>query len=198
VYVELDRKAPGEEGVVPKSFVASHPVIPSAPSGIKQISAGVNDILQSVRQIDFKGISDQVVKTAKTIDNFVSGEQMRHIMVNLSTASERLASAGDKINRLMDDTSIREAAQGAKEVIQEARAVIAQVKGEVESLQMAQTMGRINQFVAGTSSKVQSTLTDVQETAERLRRASDSLDMLMDRLNADPSALIFSRQPKGD
>jgi phospholipid/cholesterol/gamma-HCH transport system substrate-binding protein len=198
VYVELDRKTADEKSLVPKDFTPRYAVIPSSPSGIKQIEAGINDILKSIKQIDFKGISDQLVRTAKTIDGFVNGEQMNHIMANLAVASTGLVSASDKINGLMADGSIKEAARGAKDAVGEARAVIAQVSREIEALKMGQTMGRIDRFVVGTSGKVQSTLTDVQETAERLRRVSDSLETLMDRLNADPSALIFSKPPKGE
>jgi phospholipid/cholesterol/gamma-HCH transport system substrate-binding protein len=204
VYVELDRKKPDEQSLVPSGFTPQYPVIPSSPSGIKQIEAGINDILKSIRQIDFKGISDQIAGTAKSIDGFVSGERMNHIVANLSTASAALASASDKINQLVADGSLKEAIQGAKETVGETRAVIAQVKGEIDGMKMSQTMGKvgqvvgkIDQFMTGTSNRVDSTMAEVQETAERLKRASDSLEMLLDRLNADPSALIFSRPPKG-
>ncbi len=205
VYVELDRRGPGEQSFAPKNFEPPYPVIPSSPSGIKQIETGINDIVRNIRQIDFKGISDQMIGMAKTVDGFVSGERMNRIMANLSTASANLASATERIDGLLADGSVKEAARGAKQAVDEARTVIAQIKREIDGLKMGQTVGRIDQslgrmdqIVSGTSNKVQSTLTDVQDTAERLRRASDSLELLMDRLSADPSALIFSRPPKGD
>jgi len=52
--------------------------------------------------------------------------------------------------------------------------------------------------VERTSAKVDSTLTEVELTAETLRRAADSLEALIDRVNDDPSLLIFSRPLKGE
>jgi len=198
VYVDLDRKRPDDQSLVPTGFVPAYPVIPSSPSGIKQIEAGINDILKSIRQIDFRGISDQAIGTAKTIDGFVGGARMNRVMADLSTASAGLASASEKINGFMDDGSIKEVAQGVKEAVAEARAAIAQVRTEIDNMKLTQTAGKVGQFVTGTSARVQSTLTEVQDTAEKLKRVSDSLEILMDRLNADPSALIFSRPPKGE
>jgi hypothetical protein len=49
-----------------------------------------------------------------------------------------------------------------------------------------------------TSRKTEVTLTDAGIAVESLRRSADSLEALIDRLSADPSALIFSKPPKGE
>jgi len=198
VYLELDRKVPGETGFTPKDFTPPYPVIPSSPSGIRRIEAGITDIVRSIREIDFKGISEQLIRTGRSIEGFVSGEKMNRVMANLMTGSANLASASERINDLVSEGSLKEAARGAKEAVAEARGVISQVKHEIEGMKLGQTTGNVNRLVAGTSVKVDSILADFQATAERMKRASDSLEMLMDRLNADPSAIIFSRPPKGD
>lgn len=198
VYVELDRKIPGDKSFVPKDFTPQYPVIPSSPSGIKRIEAGINDIVKSIREIEFKEISDQLIRTAKSIDNFVNGDRLNRIMTNLLAGSSNLASASEKINDLMAEGSFNEAARGAKEAVAEARGLIAQVRGEIDAMKLAETAGNVNKMVTGTSVKVQSILTETEAMTERLKRAADSLEMLMNRLNADPSALIFSRPPKGE
>jgi phospholipid/cholesterol/gamma-HCH transport system substrate-binding protein len=198
VYVELDRKMPEDHGFVPKDFTPQYPVIPSSPSGIKRIEAGVTDIVRSIKEIDFKGISDQLLQTAKSIDGFVTGDRLNRIMENLLAGSASLASASDKINDLIADGSFKEAAHGAKEAVAETRGLIAQVRGEIEAMKIGRTADNVNKMVVGTSAKVQSILTEVEEMTEQLKRAADSIEMLMDRLNADPSALIFSRPPEGE
>jgi hypothetical protein len=82
--------------------------------------------------------------------------------------------------------------------VKDARAVIAQIKAEIEGMKMANTAGNVNRFVERASTKVDSTLTEVELTAETLKRAADSLEALIDRVNADPSLLIFSRPLKGE
>jgi phospholipid/cholesterol/gamma-HCH transport system substrate-binding protein len=198
VYVELDRKKPGEPTLTPTDFRPAYPVIPSAPSDIKQIESGINEVMKSIREIDFKGISDHVMKTTKGLDRLVNSDRMDQIMRDAGSAAKRLASASERIDHLVAGGSLDEVVGEARNAIKEARAVIAEVKSEVKGARIGQTAGKVNQFVDGTSRKVDSTLTEVELTAETLRRAADGLESLIGRLNADPSALIFSRPPKGE
>jgi len=198
VYVELDRKKPGEPGLRPTGFEASYPVIPSVRSDITQIEQAINEVLKSIKQIDFKGISDQVMKTAKAVDNLASGERTERMMKDAAAAAARLASISEEIDRLLAGGSLEEILVGARDAVREARAVIARMKAEIEAVRLAQTADKVNRFIERTSGRVDSTLTEVQVTAETLRRTVDSLQALVDRLNADPSALLFSRPPEGE
>ncbi len=198
VYVELDRTKPNESTMSPKDFQPAYPVIPSAPSDIKQIETTINDILTNIKQVDFKGISDQLVKTTNSIDVFVNGQQTSRIMANLSKASTNLASLTGRIDTMMSDGSVSDVILGARDAVQEARAVIAQVKREIDGMKLGQTAGKVDRLVETTSRKAEATMTEVEIAAETIRRATDSLEELIDRLNNDPSALIFSRPPKGE
>ncbi|MGA2110321.1 MAG: MlaD family protein [Syntrophorhabdales bacterium] len=198
VYVELDRTTPGETTLSPKGFQSPYPVIPSAPSDIKQIEGSINDVLKNLKEIDLKGISDQVLKTTKTIDEFVSGERMNRILADLGKASVNLASLTQKIDAMMANGSVDEVIQGARDAVKEARALIAQMKGEIEGMKLRQTAGKVGELVEMTSRKTEVTLTDAGIAVESLRRAADSLEALIDRLSADPSALIFSKPAKGE
>ena len=198
VYVELDRKKPDEPSLAPAGFQPPYPVIPSAPSDIKQIESSVNDVLKRIREIDFAGISSQVIKTAKAIDGLVNSDKMRRIMTNAGVAAGKLADASEKIDNFVAGGSVNEVVSEAGNAVREARAVIAQVKADLERMKMANTADKVNRFVNRTSAKVDSTLTEVELTAETLRRAADSLEALIDRIGADPSLLIFSRPQKGE
>ena len=198
VYVELDRTTPGETAFSPKDFQSPYPVIPSTPSDIKRIEGSVNEVLKNLKEIDLKGISDQVLKTTKTIDEFVSGERMNRIVANLGKASINLASLTQKIDATMSSGSVDEAILGARDAVKETRALIAQVKGEIESMKLQQTSEKVNEFVDATSRKTNVTLTEAEIAVESVRRAADSLNALIDRLSLDPSALIFSKPPKGE
>lgn len=198
VYVELDRMKPNESGMSPKDFRPSYTVIPSVASNIKQIEATINDVLNSMKQIDFKGISDQLLRTANSIDGFVNGKETTRIMANLNKASGNFSSLSEKIDRMMSDGSVSGVIVGARDTIKEARAAIVQVKGEIDNMKLEQTAGKVNQLVDITSRKAQTTLTEVEIAAETMRRAADSLEGLVDRLNGDPSLLIFSKPPKGE
>jgi phospholipid/cholesterol/gamma-HCH transport system substrate-binding protein len=198
VYVELDSIVAGQKTLVPREFKPNYPVIPSASSSIKQIEVGINDILTSIKQIDFKGISDQMVKTARSLDSLIGGERMNKILTSLNAGSADLALASNKINNIVSDESIKEAITGARDAVKEAKSVMEQAKSELKNAGIGQMSGKVDRFVDSTSRRVQSVLMEVQETANRLKQISDSLEILTDRLNADPSSLLFSSPPKGD
>jgi phospholipid/cholesterol/gamma-HCH transport system substrate-binding protein len=198
VYVELDTKKEDAPTLVPKDFAADYPVIPSAPSGIKQIESSINDILGSIKEINFKGIGDQVMRTAKSIDDLVNGQKLKRIMADAEKTASNLAAASDKLNRSLNDGSMDELLADVRGAVKDARELVARMKSEIEGMKMAQTTGKINRFVDGTSRKVHSVLTEVELTSETLRRTAESLEGFIERLNQDPSALIFSSPPKGD
>ncbi len=197
VYVELDRKKPDEPSLTP-GFEAPYPVIPSARSDIKQIESSVNEVIKRIKEIDFAGISTQVIKTAKDVDGLVKGDKMKRIMTNAGVAAGKLADASEKIDNFVAGGSVNEVVAQAGEAVKDARAVIAEVKTDLERMRMTDTAESVNRFVERTSTKVDSTLTEVELTAETLRRAADSLEALIDRIGADPSLLIFSRPRKGE
>ncbi len=198
VYVELDTKKPDVPTMVPKDFTPEYPVIPSAPSDIKQIESSINDILKSMKEINFKGIGDQVMKTTKSIDDLVNGEKVRRIVADAGKTASNLAAASDRLNRSLNDGSMDELLTEARDAVKDARALVAKIQTEIEGMKMVQTTGKINQFVEGTSRKVHSVLTEVELTSETLRRTAESLEGFIERLDQDPSALIFSSPPKGD
>jgi hypothetical protein len=198
VYVELDRKEVGQISLVPKDFAPDYPVIPSSPSNIKQIEMNVNDILRSIKQIDFKSISEQVLKAGRSIDLLMSSDRTKTIVNELSNASVNLASASEKINKLMASGSVQEVVSEARDALREVRSVVEQARTEIGNSGISQVGGKVDRFVEGSSRQVRSILNEVQDTADRLRRTSDSVETLVDRLNADPSALLFSSPPKGE
>jgi phospholipid/cholesterol/gamma-HCH transport system substrate-binding protein len=198
VYVELDRLKPGEPSLTPTGLQAPYPVIPSAPSDIRQIESSINDALKGIKQIDLAGISAQLMKTAKSIDSLVNSDQTRRIMGEVETAAAKLADASGKIDNFVSGGSIDEVVAQAGDALKEARAVIGQVKADLERMKLASTADNVNQLVERAGPKVNATLTEVEVAAQTLRRAADALEALVDRISQNPSALIFSRPPKGE
>src|SRR4030066_31294 len=73
VFVELSRKDPGEPDLSPKiTFASTHPIISSKPSDIKQLLAGIDNVIQSLNKIDTQGISDQIKSTLKVLESVVA------------------------------------------------------------------------------------------------------------------------------
>jgi phospholipid/cholesterol/gamma-HCH transport system substrate-binding protein len=196
VFVELERRKPEDIKLSPKiDFPTRHPVIQSLPSDIKQIFSAIDSIMEKIKQIDFKGISNQLIDTTKAVEIFVGGDRMKRILSNIEYTVANLESATDKVNDIMTEGIIEDVVAEAKDAIKEAKTVITRVKTEVDSLNVAETTGKANQLIENMNKKMNTAATEITVTSENLRRVSETLENLMERLSADPSELIFSIPP---
>jgi len=196
VFVELERRKPEDIKLSPKiDFPTRYPVIQSLPSDIKQIFSAIDSIMENIKQIDFKGISNQLIDTTKAVEIFVGGDRMKRILSNIEYTVANLESATDKVNDILTEGIIEDVVAEAKDAIKEAKTVILRVKTEVNSLNVAETTGKANQLIENMNKKMNTAATEITVTSENLRRVSETLENLMERLSADPSELIFSIPP---
>ena len=196
VYVELDHRKTGDIANSPKiTFTPEYPVIPSNSSDVKQILSGIDSVIEQINQIDFKGMSDQLKITIKSINTFVSGDEMKRIIKNLDTMAISLDSAADKVNKIVSDGRFDDILDDTRESIKEAKAVIKKLKVEVNALNVGETSDKANRLIDNTSRTIKLVGEELQTTSENLRRASENLDEVLERLKADPSDIIFSEPP---
>jgi phospholipid/cholesterol/gamma-HCH transport system substrate-binding protein len=196
VFVELDYRKDGDIDNTPKiTFTPDYPVIPSNPSEIKQIFAGIDSVIEQMKQIDFKGISDQLKMTTTNINAFVSGDEMKRIIKNLDAMMANLEKTSEKLNKVVSDGRVDAILDDTRESIKEAKAVIKKIKDEVNTLNLAETSDRTNQLIENASRKTKRITTELEITSENLKRTSENMDQLVDRLKTDPSEIIFSNPP---
>jgi phospholipid/cholesterol/gamma-HCH transport system substrate-binding protein len=210
VFVELSRKEPAEPDVSPKiSFTTEYPVIPSKPSDIKQLLTGIDNIIQSLKKIDTEGISDQVKSTLKVLESTVAGlnsvvgivektlgagkleETVGEVKNTLLKLQEFVSDVQKELQALnLDKTGANiESATARLEKIMnsgEVEAILGEVKGSAE---------KINQLVEGLDKRSLEITNNIKATSENLKRASESLEMLIDRVYASPSDLLYGQPP---
>ncbi len=201
VFIELDRKKPGEEGLSPKlSFASEYPIIASKPSEIKQILAGIQDVVENLKKVDVKGISQGIVLTVANLNGVIT-------KVDSALAEKRL-----------DEVIIE-----AKNTLLKIQIFAANIEGEIKTLNLAKTganveratarldqimssgqvetiLGEVNnvakkmsQLVEGLDKRGIAISNNIRDTSENLKRASESLEMLVDRVYANPSDLLFGQ-----
>ena len=91
VFIELDRLKKGDKYISPTiNFETVHPVIPSRPSDISRFLSDTDAIMQNMKEIDFKGISNQLKNTTKAIETFLAGKHTNNIMANMESTSANL------------------------------------------------------------------------------------------------------------
>jgi len=210
VFVELDRKEPGEPDLSPKiTFASEYPIISSKPSDIKQLLTGIDDIIQSMKKIDTQGISDQVKSTLKVLESTVVGLNSVVGSVEKTLGGGKLEEAmGEIKNTLLKAQSFISDVQKELQAlnlgktganVERATARLDQImsSGQVESIlgEVNDAAKKMNQLVEGLDKRSLAITNNIRDTSENLKRASESLEMLVDRVYSSPSDLLFGQPP---
>ena len=194
VFIELDRIKPGELANSPKlSFEPNKPVIPSRQSEISRILDDTNVIMQNIKDIDFKGISDQLKNTSKAIENLAGSKQINNIMAHLESTSANLDDAIARINKTVAEGKVDRTVTEALGVLSDARKLIIQAKDEFDALKLREKSEQTDAVLRNIDKKTKTITNNLADTSENLRATSENLQKLSDSLNRDPSELIFTK-----
>lgn len=197
VFIDLDNAKPEDYLKTPKlKFKPDHPVIPSVPSDIQKIMTNVNEIGENIKKIDFQGISNQIKSTTKAIELFINNKQMKNIVAHLEETSINLAKVSENVKHIAGDDSIKEMTKEARIALINARKALEKLAKEMDSLNIAETSKKADQFVDNINRKTFAIVLETQRTVENLRRVSENLEELVDRLKENPSDIIFSEPPQ--
>ena len=210
VFVELSRKDPGDPDLSPKiTFASTHPVIPSKPSDVKQLLTGIDNVIQSFKKIDTEGISDQVKSTLKVLESTVAGVNSVVGSVEKTLGGGRLEeTVGEVKNTLLKLQNFISDVQKELQAlnlgktgnnIESATARLDKImnSGEVEAIleEAKDAAKKVNQLVEGLDKRSLEFTNNLKATGENLKRASESLEMLIDRVYASPSDLLYGQPP---
>lgn len=207
VFVELDRKKPGEPDLSPKiSFKSEYPVIPSRPSEIKKLLIAVSDIVEKIKQIDTKGISDQIKSATLEIETFVSGIKLDKIIARAESTLGHLDHIAARVDDALAAGKLEEVLVEVKKTLVDAQKLIAEINQEVHSINLPKTVEstagnldktitKINQSVESVARRAYAIENDLKATSENLKRSSENLDRLIERIHDSPSDLLFGQPP---
>ena len=194
VFIELDRIKPGELFNSPiVNFKSSYPIIPSRRSGIGRFLADTGVIMQNIKDIDLKGISNQLKNTTKAIENFVEGKRINNIMTNLESTSANLNQAISRINKTVTEGKVDKAVNETMGILSDARKLIGQAKNEFDALKLQEKADRTDVLLEDIDKKAKVITNELQDTSEHLRVTSENLQRLSESLTKNPSELIFSK-----
>lgn len=186
MFVELDLKQPGEPDLSPKiDFPSEYPIIPTRPSEIQRLVAGINEIVKKFGEIDAKGISTQLIATTKAMEEFIKGKQMSSIMARVDAVAGNLERLSARADQALADASLDKTLAEAREALKGARIMLATVNDQVLAMQLPATLNETRDLARS-----------LQSTGNNLRQSSETLEMLLQRLYDRPSDLLFGKPPK--
>jgi phospholipid/cholesterol/gamma-HCH transport system substrate-binding protein len=210
VFIELNRKEPGEPDLSPQiTFASEYPIVASKPSDVAQIVSSVQVILEDIKKIDTAGISDQIKSTLRvveaTVDNLnrvVGTVEKALAKGRLEDMMKEVKSTLGKIQHLVSNAenelqALNLAKTGAHLETTTARIEKVVSSGEIEKIltEAHEAVAKLNQVIEGLDRRSVAVTNDIKVTSENLKRASESLEMLLDRVYASPSDLLFGQPP---
>jgi len=210
VFIELNRKEPGEPDLSPPiTFASEYPIVASKPSDMSQIVSSVQVILEDIKKIDTAGISSQIKSTLTVIEATV--DNLNHVIgtVEKALAKGRLEdllievkNSLGKIQHLVSNAEnelqgLNLTKTGAHLETTTARIEEIVSSGEIEKIltEAHETVAKLNQVIEGLDRRSVAVTNDIKVTTENLKRASESLEILVERIYASPSDLLFGQPP---
>ncbi|MFZ5449325.1 MAG: MlaD family protein [Thermodesulfobacteriota bacterium] len=186
MFVELNLKQPGEPDLAPKiDFPSEYPIIATRPSEIQRLVSGINEIVKKFNEIDTQGISSQLIATAKSMEEFLKGKEMKSIMARLDSSAGNLDRLTARADKMLASVNLDQILSETRETLKGARTLLTTVNDQVLAMKLPATVGSAREL-----------LQQLQVTENRLQQSSETLEMLVQRIYERPSDLLFGKPPK--
>jgi phospholipid/cholesterol/gamma-HCH transport system substrate-binding protein len=196
VFVELDRRNPEEPDLSPRiDFASEYPIIPSRPSQLRQIFSGIDEILEKIKQVDLEGLSKSITHSAKAAEDLLAGPRTQKVLANLESISVNLDQTMARVEKITAEGNLEGIVGETRAALVEARSLIAVTRDELKALRLAETAEKTNRIVDTLSRTSRTTARDLQVMSDNMKRSSETLERLVERLESNPSDLLFSKPP---
>jgi phospholipid/cholesterol/gamma-HCH transport system substrate-binding protein len=196
VFIELDRRDPEEPDLSPRiDFASEYPIIPSKPSQLRQIFSGIDEIVEKIKQVDLEGLSKSITHSAKAAEDLLAGPRTQKVLANLESISVNLDQTIARVEKITAEGNLEGIVGETRAALVEARSLIAVTRDELKTLRLADTAEKTNRIVDTLSRTSRTTARDLQVMSDNMKRSTETLERLVERLESNPSDLIFSKPP---
>jgi len=180
---------PGEPNYSPElNFEPEFHVIATKPSEIEKIFGDIYSLIETVRDLDLKGISDSLKSALNNLDNAVNEAQIlavsnsiQQAFNNMNTLSGDARKTAARIDRLIEKSEIN---------------FIAAIQAFNQSMEKAEEMMETGKNMAiNTDSQINRLANQLSLTIHNLESATDNLNTLVELTSEQPSQLLFGEPP---
>ena len=133
--------------------------------------------------------------TAKAMETTFTGQKMNDIMTNMEKLTEKIDHTVDTVNKIIGDRKVEGILVEARDALSDTRGLIKKISSQVDEMKLAETTGKADRLIEDVDRRTRAITMDFNAVSENLRRTSDTLDMLLERLYTNPSDIIFGTPP---
>ena len=189
MFVELDRKKEGEPDPSPRiTFPSEYPIVASKPSELSKLLRGLDDVLNHIKTIDLKGISDKLKLTLDNVNLMIADADVKAV-------SATVRKSLDNIDRMIVDadvkgvsTKLQSSLESAGRILDSKRwdGILASVDDAAQSLnrlldKAGSSLGQMDKILVGVEGVVADNEEDIKKAVEDLSQAMKNANVLLER-----------------
>lgn len=186
MFVNLVPRQPDEPDLSPKiEFATEYPIIPSKPSEISQIISGIQEVVTNLKELDLEGTLKEIKGAAAGIKDVARGKEIKSILTKADSATGYLRDTLKRVDKTVAQGKLDKVLADASNAFKGVGSLMDNVKGDIRQSKIPETV-----------KKARLTLDEAKLLLENLRRTSETLDQLIERLYARPSDVLFGKAPE--
>jgi phospholipid/cholesterol/gamma-HCH transport system substrate-binding protein len=191
-FVELQQRRPGAPVPEPHfAFSPPYPVIPTKPSELTGLIDQAREVVSSLGSVDFEGISTELKRSARAAEDLFSSPRLQRTIANLDSMTRRLDDTAGRLEKMMASRELQNIPAETAQTLASARELLARTKEEIDAMKLAETTGSVKEMVSDTDQRTRVLMVEIERLIGEMRQATESLQSLLERLNNNPSELIF-------
>jgi ABC-type transporter Mla subunit MlaD len=188
------------------TFEPRYAVIPSTPSGLDAITDALNDIVNNVKGVEAKEISDDTRRLLQSATRVAENPQIESTIANLNRTTAVLAQIVDKLNQSRIYEQAEVTGQNLSQASAEIRTLVKEISGEVRGLNLdtktSRTFNRADSVLITAQSAVEKlggntdqVLFSIRETLEELRSTNRTIKRAVQKIADNPGRSFLSEPP---
>ncbi len=216
-YLEANYLDPNRFEVLEVPWVPINYYIPSAPSELTTMKESLDNILNSLQEIDVAGLVDTFQAVLDSLNGAISDADLGQVSLEMTSLlresrqkvkdfdTKEISLATQRLIHSLDQTV---ADANVPELSEEARQFVAEIRKTNESLQdllamspdastnLPEVLARLDRALLSVDRLVSSERPQIEVIIANFRAISDNLKELTESLREQPSELLFNKPPR--
>jgi phospholipid/cholesterol/gamma-HCH transport system substrate-binding protein/paraquat-inducible protein B len=160
--------------------------IPSAPGTITLITQAVENLTETIQDIDIKGIADKVDLLLINTNKAVEDAQVAAVSQDIRRLVASLENNSKKLDAILESEEVKQSLRDASKALENIR---------VASQELPRTIAEFNRGLRSINTFTASQQQEIEIILDEIRRVSENLSELMDTARKYPSWVLFGNPP---
>ena len=208
-YVDFDYHKAEKKNTEPPAFIAETGAIyvPSVSSSFADISTSVARAIDKINQLHLKEISDELTGALREIRALLADPALKSTIAHLNEVAANLEATSGALGRIVDEEQLKTLIAGLEETLRSLQGFIQRMDEAAVGANIPESAAAFRDTAVKVSEGVtefRAAMTSVTEarrelgnTLLKLNQTLDSLQMLINYLESDPSSLMRGKsRPK--